>query len=137
MKATIVAVLAFTALSSAHAQTVYRCGNAYSQAPCAGAKSVEVSDARTAVQQAEGRRVADAERRLAADLRRERLADERALRPAAAASLSAHPAPALALSGPERHHKRRSASVRPQPDRDFIAYDPSSRPRRGRARSAS
>ena len=102
----IVATLLAAALSAAQARTVYRCGNAYSQVPCPQAQPVDVSDPRSATQQAEARRVADDERRLAAEMRRDRLADEGSARNAAAASLSAARPTALAAA-PERPHKNR------------------------------
>ncbi len=107
----IVAALLAAALSAAQAQTVYRCGNAYSQAPCPQAQAVDVSDPRSAAQQAEARHVANDERRLAAEMRRDRLADEGSARNFAAASLSgARPAPQAAA--PERPHKNRRLKLR-------------------------
>ncbi len=48
------AVLLATAWSApAAAQTVYRCGNSYSQEPCVGGKALDASDARSAAQKAQ------------------------------------------------------------------------------------
>ncbi len=102
----IAATLLAAALSAAQAQTVYRCGNAYSQVPCPQAQPVDVSDPRSATQRAEARRVADDERRLAAGMRRDRLADEGSARNFAAVSLSGAPPTPLAAA-PERPHKNR------------------------------
>ena len=111
MKLIVAALLAAAALSAAQAQTVYRCGNVYSQAPCPQAQAVDVSDPRSATQQAEARRVADDERRLAAEMRRDRLADEGSAHNFAAVSLSgARPNPLAAA--PERPHKNRRLKLR-------------------------
>lgn len=40
----------FALFSSAHAQKTYRCGNTYSQTPCAGGVAVDTQDARTEAQ---------------------------------------------------------------------------------------
>lgn len=134
MKTIVATLLAAAAFSGAHAQNaVYRCGNAYSQAPCPNAKQVEVGDARSAAQQAEARRVADDDRRLATDMHRERLADERANRPGGAASLSGQAPVKLTLILPAPHHKKKHALGKAQPTTDFVAFDPSSRKRRSGA----
>ncbi len=110
----IVATLLACALFAAQAQTVYRCGNAYSQAPCPQAQAVDVSDPRSATQQAEARRVADDERRLAAEMRRDRLAGERSVRHLAAASLSGA-RPTSSVAAPERPHKNRRLKLKAAP----------------------
>ena len=52
-KPLIVTTLLFHGLAGpATAQTVYRCGNSYSQSPCAGAIAVSVDDPRTEAQRA-------------------------------------------------------------------------------------
>jgi len=130
MKLIVATLLTVTAISAAQAQTVFRCGNAYSQSACPEGKLVEVSDARSAAQQVEARRVVGDERRLAAEMRRDRLADERAVRPGGAASLSGYAPPKMAIVTPERHHKKRHANASTLPTTDFVAFDPSSRKRR-------
>lgn len=133
MKLIVVTLLAAGAMSAAQAQTVYRCGNAYSQAPCPDAKLVEVGDSRSPAQQAEARQAAADDRRLAADMRRDRLADEHAIRNSGAASLSG-PAPTqVAIVTPERHPKKKHAFGKALPVTDFVAFDPSSRKRRSGA----
>ncbi len=62
-------------------RTVYRCGNAYSGRPCADAKPLDVSDARSAEQRAQAEDVAARGKRLASWLEagrrdRERVASE-------------------------------------------------------------
>ncbi|HEY9237399.1 MAG TPA: hypothetical protein VIP10_01050, partial [Burkholderiaceae bacterium] len=68
MKTTALAWLIAVAAAPTFAQTVYRCGNAYSQVACAQGRALEIDDRRTADQQAEARRVASAERQLAEQL---------------------------------------------------------------------
>ncbi len=134
MKTIVAFVVAAAAWPAAHAQNaVFRCGNTYSQAPCADAKQVEVGDARSAAQRDEARRVADNERQLAADMRRERLADERASRPGAATSLSGQTPVTLALTVLLPQAKKRQRIGKPAPTTDFVAFDPSSRKRRSGA----
>ena len=133
MKLIVATLLAAAAMSAVQAQTVYRCGNAYSQTPCPQAKLVEVSDDRSPALQAEARRVADDERRLAADMLRERLAEERASRPGGAVSLSGHAPTRMAAAPVERHHKKKHAFGKAPVTTDFVAFDPSSRKRRNGA----
>lgn len=70
-------LLAGTFSAEAPAQPVFRCGNSYSQVPCADGRTVDVADPRGPAQQAEALRVAVSERALAESLRRDRMADER------------------------------------------------------------
>ena len=117
--------------SSAGAESVYRCGNAYSATPCPDAKLVDATDPRSAAQRAEGLRVAADERQLANEMRRARLAEQAAWKPAAATSLSGPPpAPAIpAVRHP--HAKKRHAASKPAATSDFVAIDPTSLKRRG------
>jgi len=41
------------AASATHAETIYRCGDSYSQSPCANARAIEVVAAPTEAQRAE------------------------------------------------------------------------------------
>ena len=135
MKLIVATLLAAAAMmSAAQAQTVYRCGNTYSQSACPEARRVEVSDERSPAQQAEARRVADDERRLAAEMRRERLADEHAGRAGGAASLSGHAPTRLSLAPVVVHpHKKKHTLGKAPATTDFVAFDPSSRKRRSGA----
>ncbi len=116
----------------AFAASVYRCGNTYSQSPCAAAQTVEVGDARSTAQQGDARRVADNERQLAADMRRERLEDQRASRSVGAASLSGTPPIAKQAITATAHHKKKRSGAKPAATTDFVAFEPSSRKRRAR-----
>lgn len=59
------------------AQTVYRCGNAYSQVPCPGASTIAADDRRTPEQKAQTDAAAAQASRQADRMERERLARER------------------------------------------------------------
>lgn len=131
MKLIVAALLTTFAMSAAHAQTIYRCANAYSQAPCPQAKLIEVSDDRSPAQRAEARRVADDEHRMAAEMRHERLADERVARSGAASLSGQAPVKVVALT-PDHPHKKKHAFVKAPATSDFVAFDPSSRKRRNR-----
>ena len=60
----------------AQAQTVYRCGNTYSENPCAGGKAVKVDDPRTKQEKAKADADTEAATKTAKQLERERLAAE-------------------------------------------------------------
>ncbi len=62
----------------AQGQTVYRCGNSYSQQPCPGGAAIEASDARTPEQRKAQEAGARHERRVADRLEKERLKEEAA-----------------------------------------------------------
>jgi len=61
----------------ASAQPVYRCGNSYSQVPCAGASVLAVDDGRSAEQKAQTDAATAQAQRQADRMERERLALER------------------------------------------------------------
>jgi hypothetical protein len=61
---------------SASAQQVYRCGNSYSQTPCAGAVAVQTDDPRTDEQRAQARQGLSSDKALAKDLEATRRKDE-------------------------------------------------------------
>ena len=124
-------LLSLAALHSMAAQPpVYRCGNTYTQEPCAQGRIVAATDPRTAAQQAEARRVAADERRLAAEMRRDRLAEQAAQKPGAAASLGAAPLAKPVVLVERAHPKKRRGAAKPPATTDFVAVDPSSRKRR-------
>lgn len=115
-------------LTAVQAQTVYRCGNAYSQTPCPGASVIAVDDSRSAEQKAQTDAAATQAARQADRMERERLARERAAELAAArarapASMRSKTKPALA---PRTAH----AKKKPEPSY-FTAstgYDPKKKP---------
>ena len=59
-------------------QQVYKCGSSYSQKPCAGAVTVDVTDTRTRAQKAETEAAAVQSAKLADQLEKERLTLEKA-----------------------------------------------------------
>lgn len=58
------------------AQAVYRCGNSYSQQPCAGGSRVETQDTRSAVQRAQTSQAAQRDAKAASAMEKQRLKDE-------------------------------------------------------------
>jgi hypothetical protein len=123
MRIAAVAVGVASLAAAASAETVYRCGNGYSNAPCAGATAVEVDDSRDATQRAEASAVATRERQLAAELVRDRRERERAARPATAVSLSAKPVASAPVRKTAHTTKKQRRDVE---DRDFVAVVPTS-----------
>ena len=63
-------------LHTAHAQQVYRCGNSYSQIPCAGAVTVPAEDSRSAAQRAAAQENLKRDKTLAKELETSRRKDE-------------------------------------------------------------
>jgi hypothetical protein len=64
--------IASTAVGT-HAETVFRCGSAYSRTPCAESRPVDVTDGRSEAQRLDSLRVTAAEKRLGAQMERDRL----------------------------------------------------------------
>ena len=64
-------------MTPAWGQTVYKCGNAYSQQPCPGATIVDASDARTPTQRAHAEAATTSTDAMAAKLEKARLAGEK------------------------------------------------------------
>jgi hypothetical protein len=126
----IAAALLASAATASVAETVYRCGNVYSQSPCATGQALEVSDARGEAQRAEARRLAVAEQGLGDSMERRRLAAEARLKPALATNLG--PAtPRVTADKPKPKARKRRAAKATWAD-EVVAVDPSTRkPRRG------
>ena len=87
------ALLAFA--PPAQAQTVYRCGDSYSNSPCAGATVVATEDARSAAQRAQADAATRRDVKLAQGLEKDRLRLE--ARPAAPVILATAPIGPAAL----------------------------------------
>ena len=124
LRPVLVGLLLLAAGGGAGAATVYRCGNAYADLPCADARSLLVTEALTPSQRAEARRVAQDEKTLAAEMARDRRAQEAAMRPAIASSLSA---PAVVEKTPpakKAPKARKKKHLTPDDERDFIAAVP-------------
>jgi len=115
----VAALLLAAALGPASATTVWRCGpegRLYADTPCADARAVDVSDARSAQQVDEARRIAAAERRLAERATADRLRREAAdtARNAAPVSLNARSA---AATDPRRPPSTRPPATKGKPAR--------------------
>ncbi|MEK9803190.1 MAG: hypothetical protein VW475_07305 [Curvibacter sp.] len=67
----------------AQAQTVYRCGNSYSQTPCPGGSTVDATDSRTPEQRKAHEASVRQEKRAGDALEKNRLKEESAARKAA------------------------------------------------------
>lgn len=121
-----IATLAAHPASPATAQTVYRCGNTYSQTPCAdpagAARPVDVADPRTPEQTKAAREAAARDNQAVQTLQREREARERRereaeaarQRAAAAAAAQAQAAERAALAEQQRRESSREVIVIPR-----------------------
>ena len=120
-----VAALAAVACGAAAAETIYRCGNEYTNVACAQATTFVVADAARPEQRAEARDVARREKALAAELTRDRREQEALAKPALAGSLSA---PRAAAEPPataaKKHAKKHAKKAAIDEERDFIAAVP-------------
>jgi hypothetical protein len=110
--------------ASAHAETIFRCGASYSQAPCPDASTIEVAAPVSAAQRAEARAVAAREKALALEMVRDRRERERALHPAMAGSLSPAPAAAPVPAAVRKHSPARKRGAAAEDGRDFVAVVP-------------
>ena len=120
-----VATLAAAASGAAGAETIYRCGNEYSDVACTHATTLVVADAVTPEQRAEARHVARRERTLAAEMTRDRREQEALMRPALAASLSApRAAAAPPATAAKKHAKKHVNKAAVDEERDFVAVVP-------------
>ena len=96
---------------SASAQSVYRCGNSYSQTPCAGAVEVPADDPRTEAQRAQARQGLASDKALAKDLEATRRKDDAlALAQMKAAQASEHKKVA-AVKPPEKKTDSKKAGA--------------------------
>lgn len=74
----LIAILLLPLAATAQAQTVYRCGDSYSQQPCPGGNAVRTDDHRTSEQQKAAQEGARHERRVADTLEKQRVKEEAA-----------------------------------------------------------
>lgn len=79
------------ATGALQAQTIYRCGNSYSDTPCAQAVAIPTADARTPGQKAQSEEATARAATLAAQLEKTRRADEAAAQKRAQAGAPAAP----------------------------------------------
>ena len=101
--------------AAAGAETIFRCGNEYTDVACAHATTLVVAGAVTPEQRAEARDVARREKTLAAEMTRDRREQEALRQPARAASLSAPRTaaapPATAAKKHAKKHDKKAAST--------------------------
>ena len=119
----IASLLLIVASAEVDAETLYRCGNEYTQSACPQGRAIDVPPPPTPAQQAEARRVAADEKQLAAEMERDRRVREAAIRPAIATSMSA-PSRAASSAAAVRHrvnHRRRVRVGYRDGDDDFVA----------------
>jgi len=119
------ATLVVVASGAVNAETIYRCGNEYSNVACTNATSLAVVGAVTPEQRAEAREVARREKTLAAEMTRDRREQEALAKPALAGSLSAPRAaavapPAAAKKNAKKHDRKAAIDA----ERDFVAAVP-------------
>ena len=101
---------------TAHAQQVYRCGNSYSQIPCAGAVTVPTEDSRSAAQRATAKENLNRDKTLAKEMEASRRKDEAELlarEKMAIAAQAAH-AKAAAAKAKATSKEEKSASSKKQ-----------------------
>lgn len=104
----VIALLLLLSPALTAAQTVYRCGNSYSQQPCPGASAIDTSDSRTPEQRAAHAANVKQEKRAADALEKSRLQEEAAARRAAAAEEQARRAEARSAQ-PQNGKTRKSS----------------------------
>jgi hypothetical protein len=68
------------AMTVAQAENIYKCGNTYSQSPCAGGQLMSVDDSRDPQQKIQRDAATQRDAELAKDMAKTRLANEKALR---------------------------------------------------------
>ena len=115
---------------AAHAQVVYRCGNSYSQTPCADGKAISTDDSRTDAQRAAAREGLARDKALAKELDTDRRKEEAQVwarekeamtaRNRQDAKAKAESQKAQAKSKPAKEQKRKAA-VKTNPDEPFTA----------------
>jgi len=123
MRAACLALLGAVAFAPAQGQTVYRCGQSYSNEPCPQGRAIDVQDIRTEAQRAES--MAAHERQgLMADQLAEHRVREAAASPRSAAGINGHRASADPLQEKPRPKAKKHKS---RDDEDYTAAIPGSR----------
>ena len=127
MKRLLVAFATLSALASGavNAETIFRCGNEYSNVACAHPTTLVVVGAVTPEQRAEARDVARREKALAAEMTRDRREQEALAKPPIAGSLSApRVAAAPSTTAVKKHARRHDKTAAIDEERDFVAAVP-------------
>jgi hypothetical protein len=133
----IVVVATGLLFNSAKAESVYRCGDTYSQSLCPGGKVLDVSDSRDAAQKQQADEATIRDTELARSMAQERLAQEKNAKLAQAAKASSHrknQARAATVSTKKTPKQTRSKSKKPV---DFTAEVPGSKKATGQKNPAS
>jgi len=99
VKTLLLAAAALALAAAAQAQSIWRCGNSYSESPCPGGSTVAAVDDRPAADIEAAQRVAEREQHLAAQLRAERAQREGP--------------PGSGLAGIRDHRAAKATSARP------------------------
>jgi len=127
MKRLLVAFATLSALTSGavNAETIFRCGNEYSNVACAHPTTLVVAGTVTPEQRAEAREVARREKALAAEMTRDRREQEALAKPPIAGSLSApRVAAAPSTTAVKKHARRHDKKAAIDEERDFVAAVP-------------
>ena len=120
-----VATIAAVASGAVGGETIFRCGNEYSDVACTHATTLVVAGAVTPEQRAEARDVARREKTLAAEMTRDRREQEALAKPALAGSLSApRAAAAPPATAAKKHAKKHVNKAAIDEERDFVAVVP-------------
>lgn len=121
MRAACLALIGIVAFAPVQGQTVYRCGQSYSNEPCPQGRAIDVQDTRTEAQRAES--VASHERQgMMADQLAEQRVREEAASPTGVAGINGHRASADTLQEKPKAKKRKSRD-----HEDYTAAIPGSR----------
>jgi len=126
----LIAPLLLPLAVAASAQTVYRCGNSYSQQPCPGGNAIDASDRRTPAQRKAAEDGAKHERRTADTLEKQRVKEEESVARAAQQVEKAEQAAAAkraAQKAAEEKEKKVTRTGRRQEPRYFTARDAAER----------
>ena len=120
----LVASLLALASAGAAAETIFRCGDEYTNVACKDATTLIVAGAVSAEQRAEARDVARREKTLAAEMTRDRREQEALAKPALAGSLSAPRSAATPPARTTKHPKKQSKKAAVDDERGFVATVP-------------
>ena len=119
------ATLAAVACGAAAAETIYRCGNEYTDVACTHATTLVVAGALTPPAARRSARRRAARKTLAAEMTRDRRGQESLAKPALAGSLSAPRAAAAPPAAAARKHaKKHDRKAAIDEERDFVAAVP-------------
>lgn len=96
------------------AQTIYRCGDSYSQKPCPGGQTIQATDERTQAQKAQTDAAIQRDSRTAATLEKNRLQQEATQAHAANTAAQHNAPPAAASNEPVKKSTNSKKSRKPE-----------------------